>query len=63
MTGWLKLNEEQRKTTIDQAEQLSGISAKAIEKDRWVPLTLKALFQSAYAQYMVFKGGTSLSKC
>ncbi len=63
MTGWLKLNDEQRKATIDQAEQLSGISAKAIEKDWWVTLTLKALFQSAYAQYMIFKGGTSLSKC
>jgi hypothetical protein len=26
MTGWLKLTNEQRKATIDQAEQLSGIS-------------------------------------
>jgi len=62
MIGWLKLNETQRKATIDEAEQVSGISAKAIEKDWWVTLTLMALFQSELAQYMVFKGGTSLSK-
>jgi hypothetical protein len=31
MSGWLKLTDEQRKATIDQAEQISGISAKAIE--------------------------------
>lgn len=33
MTGWLTLTNEQRKSTIDKAEQLSGISAKVIEKD------------------------------
>jgi hypothetical protein len=63
MTGWLKLTDEQRKATIDQAEQMSGIGAKAIEKDWWVTCTLKSLFKSAYTQYLVFKGGTSLSKC
>jgi predicted nucleotidyltransferase component of viral defense system len=62
MIGWLSLTKEQRKATIDQAEQMSGIRAKAIEKDWWVTLTLKALFQTAYAGHMVFKGGTSLSK-
>ena len=62
MTGWLKLTEEQRKAVIDEAEQLSGINAKAIEKDWWVTLTLKALFQSKYREFIVFKGGTSLSK-
>lgn len=60
---WLKLNDEQRKITIDQAAQQSGISANAIEKDWWVTTTLKALFQSRYAPHLVFKGGTSLSKC
>jgi len=63
MTGWLKLTDSQRKATIDEAEQIVGITAKAIEKDWWVTLTLKALFQSAYAMHIVFKGGTSLSKC
>jgi hypothetical protein len=63
MTGWLQLTDEQRKATVDQAALRSGINAKAIEKDWWVTLTLKALFQSAYAGDIVFKGGTSLSKC
>jgi hypothetical protein len=63
MTGWLNLTNEQRKAAINYAEQISGISAKAIEKDWWVTLTIKALFQSAYSKYLVFKGGTSLSKC
>lgn len=62
MIGWLNLTIEQRRAVIDEAEQLSGITAKAIEKDWWVTLTLKALFQSAYKDFMIFKGGTSLSK-
>jgi hypothetical protein len=63
MTGWLNLTNEQRRATINYAEQISGINAKAIEKDWWVTLTLKALFQSAYSKNIAFKGGTSLSKC
>jgi hypothetical protein len=63
MTGWLNLTNEQRKAAINYAEQVSGISAKAIEKDWWVTLTIKALFQSDYSKYIIFKGGTSLSKC
>lgn len=63
MTGWLNLTDEQRRTSIDQAAFKSGIQAKAIEKDWWVTLTLKALFQIPEAKHLVFKGGTSLSKC
>lgn len=63
MTGWLQLSDEQRRTTLAEAEANSGISAKAIEKDWWVTLTLKALFQSAFKEHLIFKGGTSLSKC
>ncbi|NML36891.1 nucleotidyl transferase AbiEii/AbiGii toxin family protein [Chitinophaga sp. G-6-1-13] len=62
MTGWLSLTREQRKTSLQQASLSSGMSANAIEKDWWVTLTLKALFQSRYASYLIFKGGTSLSK-
>jgi predicted nucleotidyltransferase component of viral defense system len=63
MTGWLELSDEQRRVTVEQAAIRSGINAKAIEKDWWVTLTLKALFQSTYTEFLVFKGGTSLSKC
>src|SRR5215204_3821736 len=63
MIGWLGLTDEQRKTTLEQAGLESRVQVKALEKDWWVTLTLKALFQSPYAKYIVFKGGTSLSKC
>lgn len=63
MIGWLALTPEQRKAAIDEAALNSGIPAKVIEKDWWVTLTLKALFQTPFADHMVFKGGTSLSKC
>lgn len=62
MTGWLSLTDEQRRTTLEQASVRSGILAKAIEKDWWVTLCLKALFSTEYAPYCIFKGGTSLSK-
>ncbi|RZL00703.1 MAG: nucleotidyl transferase AbiEii/AbiGii toxin family protein, partial [Pedobacter sp.] len=63
MTEWLKLSSEERLETLKQASAESGISIKAIEKDWWVTLVLKAIFQSKYADHLLFKGGTSLSKC
>jgi hypothetical protein len=62
MTKWLSLTNEQRRITLEQASVRSGIQVKAIEKDWWVTLCLKALFSSEYASYCIFKGGTSLSK-
>jgi len=63
MIQWLQLTDDQRKASLAEAEYESGIQAKAIEKDWWVTLTLKALFQGAFAPHIAFKGGTSLSKC
>lgn len=34
-----------------------------LEKDYWVTIALKRLFESEYSRTVVFKGGTSLSKC
>lgn len=62
MTSWLNLSDEQKRTSLEQAAVRSGISAKAIEKDWWVTLMLKALFEIPYAPFFIFKGGTSLSK-
>lgn len=39
-----------------------GMKAFAVEKDWWVSRTLEIIFQMPIAQYLVFKGGTSLSK-
>jgi len=63
MIKWINLTEAQRRTSIAQAALMSGAAERAIEKDWWVTLTLKALFTGPYAQSLVFKGGTSLSKC
>lgn len=62
MIEWLKLPEATRKASIEQAAFKQGIRAKAVEKDWWVTLTLKALFTSKHKDYLIFKGGTSLSK-
>lgn len=62
MTQWLALTDNQRSTSLEQAQIKSGIIPKAIEKDWWVTLVLKALFELSYANYFIFKGGTSLSK-
>ena len=40
----------------------SGVNQVAIEKDWWVTITLKALFQTDCHDSLIFKGGTSLSK-
>lgn len=56
---------------IDNSEKIAifnavanekGISAFAVEKDWWVSRTLEIIFQMELAPYLVFKGGTSLSK-
>src|SRR5690606_25126930 len=39
-----------------------GLPAFVVEKDWWVCIILKAIFQSQYADSIIFKGGTSLSK-
>lgn len=62
MIGWLSLTDVQRRASLEQASVRSGIMAKAIEKDWWVTLSLKALFQTEFAKFCIFKGGTSLSK-
>ncbi|MDB5025919.1 MAG: hypothetical protein JWP78_3674 [Mucilaginibacter sp.] len=62
MVEWLSLSDEDRLISIQQAAGKSGMSTKIIEKDWWVTLVLKAVFQSEFARHLSFKGGTSLSK-
>lgn len=62
MIGWLRLSDEQRRAAIEQSFIRSNIAEKAIEKDWWVTLALKALFSMPQSEHFIFKGGTSLSK-
>lgn len=63
--GKLWLNNElvDRLAMLQQTEiEHPGINQVAIEKDWWVTVTLKALFQTDCHEALIFKGGTSLSK-
>lgn len=62
MTLWLHLTEERRRQIIVAVAEDRGMSEEAAEKDWWVTLVLKAAFITAWANDLVFKGGTSLSK-
>jgi len=61
-TTWLTLSKERRIEILNQATELTGLPAVAIEKDWWVSLCLYASFSLPYSEYIIFKGGTSLSK-
>jgi len=62
MNNWQSLSQVEQQQIIDNISFKSGLSPNAIEKDWWVTKILKALFQTSCAEYLVFKGGTSLSK-
>lgn len=60
---WLNNEMVDRLAMLQQTEaEHPGISQIAIEKDWWVTVTLKALFQTDCRDSLIFKGGTSLSK-
>ncbi|MEE3484838.1 MAG: nucleotidyl transferase AbiEii/AbiGii toxin family protein [Bacteroidales bacterium] len=61
--SWLNNDLVDRLAMLQQAEKNHpGINQVAIEKDWWVTITLKALFQTECCDSLSFKGGTSLSK-
>lgn len=62
MKEWFKLSEEDRKIVINQTSSKTGLLPVAVEKDLWVMIALEAIFSTEIAEYLVFKGGTSLSK-
>ena len=59
--GYLHNNKEQFQDAIELAYEQTGIMTQAIEKDYYVTMLLHLL--SEKMPYIVFKGGTSLSKC
>lgn len=60
---WLNNEMVDRLAMLQKTEaEHPGISQIAIEKDWWVTVTLKALFQTDCRDSLIFKGGTSLSK-
>ena len=60
--GFLELPPDERRLYIEQAATRRNISPVVLEKDFWVCWLLGILFESEFADSLVFKGGTSLSK-
>jgi predicted nucleotidyltransferase component of viral defense system len=62
MNKWLIIPEKERIEIIKGLTLTAGLPEESIEKDWWVTMVLKALFETTCSNYLVFKGGTSLSK-
>lgn len=60
--NFLQLPPKERKVFIEEAAGRRGISPVILEKDFWVCWMLHVLFNAAFHDAIVFKGGTSLSK-
>lgn len=59
---FLQLSATDRRDALEVASGVSGRPAHLLEKDVWVVWALETLFASPFGPYLVFKGGTSLSK-
>ena len=53
---------DRRAVFVQTAAKMGRIDPSAVEKDFWICLFLKRLFESPLGGRLVFKGGTSLSK-
>ncbi|WP_025769454.1 nucleotidyl transferase AbiEii/AbiGii toxin family protein [Thioalkalivibrio sp. HK1] len=59
---FLSLPYETRRYIIDRVVGRLGRRAHLLEKDVWVVWSLQTIFESAFGEHLIFKGGTSLSK-
>lgn len=59
---FLELPAADRRAALGVAATQSGRPLHLLEKDIWVVWTLDVLFGARFADHLVFKGGTSLSK-
>ena len=62
MDKWYKISNSEKITAYNIISEKINLPPYAVEKDWWVVQTLSLLFSLNIAEYMVFKGGTSLSK-
>jgi predicted nucleotidyltransferase component of viral defense system len=60
--AFFELSPSDRRDALAVAAARSGRAIHLLEKDVWVVWTLNVLFASVFADQLVFKGGTSLSK-
>lgn len=62
MSKWIDFSIDERKAMIQAVSQAKQIDEASAEKDWWVTAVLYALFHTSISKYLLFKGGTSLSK-
>lgn len=62
MNNYFSLTPEEQRQVLQAAEGRIGLPAQAIEKDLWVTTILQIVFTLPFADKLIFKGGTSLSK-
>lgn len=62
MSKWINFSIDERKAIIQGVVSTMQIDEAAAEKDWWVTVVLYALFHTKAGDYLLFKGGTSLSK-
>lgn len=62
MTLWQNLDMSERIAAAQTTAANKNIEDRAVEKDWWVTAVLKALFSTSCSNYLLFKGGTSISK-
>ena len=62
MSSWQNHSIDERISMIQSVAQDHNIEDNAIEKDWWVTVVLKGLFNTSCGKWLLFKGGTSLSK-
>ena len=62
MSKWIDFSIDERKAMIQAVSQAKQIDEASAEKDWWVTAILYAMFHTSISEYLLFKGGTSLSK-
>ena len=61
-THYQDLSDPDRRDALEVVERASVHKAYLLEKDIWVVAVLDVLFDAPFAEHLIFKGGTSLSK-
>lgn len=62
MNNWINLDNNKKLKIFNQTAAREGLPAGAIEKDWWITKVLEIIYSLPFADHLVFKGGTSLSK-
>jgi hypothetical protein len=62
LSEWLKMTDANKRNIFAETARQKALPISSIEKDWWIVHTLFAVFSTEYADKLIFKGGTSLSK-